>query len=190
MSSRVVSAAVLLLVACSTPSGVEAGFETGPCVEGLCFDGLECLSDLCVEPSSADDDDRGPGGGGFVGTGLSDGATGHSGPAETAGSDPSDPSDPSAPSGPSSFTTNDATSDHVTDSSDELPQDDDSTTGSTGLGACGNGQVDPGEQCDGDDVQGFTCAILGLGTGPLQCDPIVCSFDTSMCVPTTSGTTG
>ena len=53
------------------------------------------------------------------------------------------------------------------------------TTGNPG---CGNGMVEPGEQCDGDDLQGFDCSGLGLGEGPLGCDPVMCTFDTSMCM--------
>lgn len=61
------------------------------------------------------------------------------------------------------------------------------TTGQTG---CGDGVVSPGEQCDGADLQDFTCESLGLGTGTLACDPVMCTFDTSMCESTTSGTSG
>jgi hypothetical protein len=39
-------------VACVEPSEVEAGRETGACLEGECFDGLECLSNLCVGPDA------------------------------------------------------------------------------------------------------------------------------------------
>ena len=48
---------------------------------------------------------------------------------------------------------------------------------------CGNGVVEPGEQCDGMNLQGFDCASLGLGGGILACDPVLCVFDTSMCMP-------
>ncbi len=68
-----------------------------------------------------------------------------------------------------------------------------STTGpeTTGPdGGCGDGMVVPGEQCDGADLQGFDCASLGLGGGTLSCDPVTCSFDTSMCMSTSSGTSG
>lgn len=57
-------------------------------------------------------------------------------------------------------------------------------------GGCGDGMVVPGEQCDGADLQGFDCASLGLGGGTLACDPVTCSFDTSMCMSTSSGTSG
>jgi hypothetical protein len=46
---------------------------------------------------------------------------------------------------------------------------------------CGDGSAGPGEQCDGDDLQGFDCASLGLPGGELVCDPLQCTFDTSGC---------
>ena len=49
-----------------------------------------------------------------------------------------------------------------------------------GWAPCGNGVVDPGEQCDGRKLSGFNCASLGLGVGALSCDR-TCSFDTSGC---------
>jgi cysteine-rich repeat protein len=58
-----------------------------------------------------------------------------------------------------------------------------------GVGNCGDGIIQPGEQCDGADLQGFDCASLGLGGGVLACDPITCTFDTSMCMPA-GGTSG
>jgi hypothetical protein len=68
----------------------------------------------------------------------------------------------------------------------------DSTTGpgDTGTGNCGNGVIDAGEQCDGADLQGFDCQSLGLNSGTLACDPMMCTFDTSMCSSTTGGTSG
>jgi hypothetical protein len=58
------------------------------------------------------------------------------------------------------------------------------------VGNCGNGIIDAGEQCDGADLQGFDCASLGLNGGTLACDPMMCTFDTSMCSSTTGGTSG
>ena len=57
-------------------------------------------------------------------------------------------------------------------------------------GNCGNGVIDAGEQCDGADLQGFDCQSLGLNSGTLACDPMMCTFDTSMCSSTTGGTSG
>ena len=45
---------------------------------------------------------------------------------------------------------------------------------------CGNGVVDQGEDCDGTDLNGQTCADLGYGGGDLSCTD-QCQFDTSQC---------
>lgn len=65
----------------------------------------------------------------------------------------------------------------------------DPTTGGTGNAGCGDGVVSPGEQCDGADLQGLDCTSLGLGTGTLGCDPMMCTFDTSMCMSDSGGGT-
>jgi hypothetical protein len=68
---------------------------------------------------------------------------------------------------------------------------DSSSGGGTGnVGNCGNGVIDAGEQCDGADLQGFDCQSLGLNSGTLACDPMMCTFDTSMCSSSTGGTSG
>lgn len=67
----------------------------------------------------------------------------------------------------------------------------DPTTGDpTEAGGCGDGIVSPGEQCDGADLQDLDCTALGLGTGTLGCDPMMCTFDTSMCMSDSGGTSG
>lgn len=63
-------------------------------------------------------------------------------------------------------------------------------TSETDSGGCGDGAISPGEQCDGADLQGFTCMSLGLNGGTLACDPVMCTFDTSMCMSTSGGTSG
>ncbi|HEY3357983.1 MAG TPA: hypothetical protein VGQ83_32340 [Polyangia bacterium] len=40
-----------------------------------------------------------------------------------------------------------------------------------GGGYCGNGALDPGEECDGPDLGGATCAALGRGRGFAYCTP-------------------
>ena len=58
---------------------------------------------------------------------------------------------------------------------------------------CGNGIVELGEQCDGDDLDGNTCETLGYVGGELLCDPVMCTYDASMCetdMGSTGGTTG
>jgi hypothetical protein len=57
----------------------------------------------------------------------------------------------------------------------------DESDGGPGPGECGNGVINMGEQCDGADLQNFDCQSLGLNGGTLACDPMMCTFDTSMC---------
>jgi len=62
-------------------------------------------------------------------------------------------------------------------------------TGSPGTGPgdvsealCGNGVIDGGEECDGALTGGATCQSLGFsGGGALNCDPVTCTYDESMC---------
>lgn len=48
--------------------------------------------------------------------------------------------------------------------------------------SCGNGQLDGGEQCDGDNLGGSTCVLLGYAGGALNCNPN-CTLDPSECIP-------
>ena len=49
------------------------------------------------------------------------------------------------------------------------------------LPACGDGSIDvPGEQCDGSDLGGASCASLGFAGGALACNGS-CAFDTATC---------
>ncbi|MEM6292984.1 MAG: hypothetical protein AAGA54_17040 [Myxococcota bacterium] len=88
--------------------------------------------------------------------------------------------------GPKGSTTDDPTTSES--AGDSSSSGDNPTTGNPG--GCGDGQVSPGEQCDGADLQGFDCASLGLGSGTLGCDDMMCTFDTSMCMSDTGGTSG
>ena len=45
---------------------------------------------------------------------------------------------------------------------------------------CGNDIREDGEQCDGPDLGGASCNMLGFGGGGLSCTPS-CTFDTSSC---------
>ncbi len=56
-----------------------------------------------------------------------------------------------------------------------------STTNATNGAMCGNGAIDGNEQCDGANLNGFTCEALGNAGGSLQCDPVTCTFDTQLC---------
>ena len=45
---------------------------------------------------------------------------------------------------------------------------------------CGNGEVDPNEECDGTQLDAQTCDGFGFDGGTLLCSP-ECTYDTSMC---------
>jgi Protein of unknown function (DUF1566) len=47
---------------------------------------------------------------------------------------------------------------------------------------CGDGTIDPGEECEPSDLGGATCTSLGFRPGTLGCAP-GCTFDTSACPP-------
>ena len=57
---------------------------------------------------------------------------------------------------------------------------------------CGNGVIDATEECDGMNLHEESCKSLGMGSGMLSCDPVTCSYDTSMCSgrPSSTGGTG
>jgi thiol-disulfide isomerase/thioredoxin len=46
---------------------------------------------------------------------------------------------------------------------------------------CGNGQIDEGEQCDGDNMNGLGCAAVGFAYGTLKCTS-GCLLDTQACI--------
>ena len=74
----------------------------------------------------------------------------------------------------------------VTTTSTAMPPTTTSTTSTpttsttTTVPLCGNGRLDPGEQCDGTNLFGRTCLTLGFGGGELGCRPD-CLFDISRC---------
>lgn len=57
---------------------------------------------------------------------------------------------------------------------------DSSTTGPTA--ECGNGAIEDGEECEGEDLGDATCESLGYAPGPLMCAP-TCMLDASGCAP-------
>lgn len=59
-------------------------------------------------------------------------------------------------------------------------QDGSTTNNNNQTGDCGNNVREGGEDCDGDDLNGQTCATLNLGTGNVTCTAN-CTFDISGC---------
>lgn len=87
-------------------------------------------------------------------------------------------------------TETDDTTTTTTTTTTDSGEDTTTTTSDTG-GACGNGVIDDGEQCDGGNLGGFSCSDLGYSGGTLACDPVTCTYDASGCTTdtTTSGGT-
>lgn len=109
----------------------------------------------------------------------------------TGGTSSSGGGDETSSSGGASNSGNSATN-STTEPAESSSSDGGGTTGSadTGPAGCGDGMISPGEQCDGSDLQDFDCNSLGLNGGTLSCDPVTCTFDTSMCMSTSGGTSG
>jgi len=118
------------------------------------------------------DDDDGGGGSSSGGTGTTQTGTGDTSSGGTSSGD---------------------TSSGGTSSSGDTTSGSSGTSG-TGSGTtsslCGNNTIDQGEDCDGTDLGGETCESLGEGTGELGCDPVMCTYDTSMCTGNGSSTSG
>ncbi len=117
----------------------------------------------------------------------------------SSGSSSSDTATPGSSSTTNSSNSGTSVADDTTGSAEETGTPGTTTTDpgttttddpTTGDGGCGDGVVSPGEQCDGDDLQDLDCTSLGLGTGALGCDPVMCTFDTSMCMNDSGGTSG
>jgi len=53
-------------------------------------------------------------------------------------------------------------------------------------GLCGNGIVNPGEQCDGSNLNGESCTSRGFSGGTLSCNA-TCTFNTSACTTVSPG---
>lgn len=70
-----------------------------------------------------------------------------------------------------------------TAASADASSSDASSSASTGSGpVCGDGVIEPPEQCEGTDFNGKTCASFGLSAGDLACNGF-CGVVVSGCVP-------
>lgn len=52
---------------------------------------------------------------------------------------------------------------------------------------CGNGNLEPEEECDGTNLNSATCDSLGFAGGNLACDPESCTFDVGGCGESSCG---
>ncbi len=174
--------AVVVLAACGAVVEGTEGEETSPCNEGQCLGDLECRSDLCV------DLDWAPGSSGAGGSGSSVDPSGE--PGTTGSATSSDSNETTESTGSPPGTSGDPTVDPSTSGDPTWGSSSSGGSSSGRHGDCGDGFVSPGEQCDPPDFQGLDCSALGLGTGTLACDPVTCTFDTSMCNTGSGGTSG
>jgi hypothetical protein len=55
------------------------------------------------------------------------------------------------------------------------------------ISVCGNGDVEGGEDCDGENLNGKTCSSFGYKSGVLSCD-VSCSFNAVSCSNDSSAT--
>ena len=59
-----------------------------------------------------------------------------------------------------------------------------------GTGSCGNGVKDGVDQCDGTDLGGVTCQVLGFKGGTPLCNPTTCQLDLATCCQDTCANVG
>gem|GEM_PF-814034 len=111
-----------LVAGCNAAPASSPGVETGPCLEGDCFDGLMCLSNLCVDPdeSPAETGNDGADGGDDLPSPGDDDST----PGDDDDSAPGDDDDDDD-STPGDDDDDDADPDAGTDDSDDDDDDDD-----------------------------------------------------------------
>ena len=170
-----ICACLVLAVACSDEPDSSDGDGPAQCVGGqYCPAGLECIDGFCLEGSADDltDDETGDGDGDpSTGDGDGDPSTGD-------GDGDGDPTtgDGDGDGDPTGDGDGDGDGDPTTGDGDG---DGDGDPGPT----CGNGIVDLGEQCDGDNLNGFSCQDIGYSGGMLGCDPVMCWYTTDGCIP-------
>ena len=149
---------IALAVGTSTQCGGDEDCSPG-------FEGCECLAGLCfgsLECLSAacvnvGDTSKGP----------TSNVSGPDGGSETGATSEPTTSSPSEP-------TTDPTADPTT------------ATDSDSSGSCGDGKIDPGEDCEFNDVNGQTCQSFGYPGGDLYCTQF-CMIDVTSCVSNDCG---
>lgn len=160
---------------CAGPEpGADPGMETGPCVEGDCFDGLMCLSSLCV----SDDEAAGSEGGGDGsnpddGAGKDDGADGAGDDAPDGAGDAADDSADDG-GGDGAGDGDDAADDAADDAGDDAGDE-------AGDDAGDDGTTEEGPCCVAVETPG--CSDAAIEACVCQADAFCCdnSWD-AMCV--------
>lgn len=168
---------------CSFPaegcaSGQQYGSHAGDGVAGM-----------CVDDSATTGGADGPITASATGGGASDDAATDAGPTDD-GADPTIGSlEDTSPlddgdTGAASTSDDPSTTGTTSDVDPTEPASDASTSDVTDgmLPTCGNGILEPPEQCDGDDVDGQSCQSVFGDDGTLLCTDD-CTFDGSMCIP-------
>ncbi len=162
--SAFVAAVASLGVACGDDGSAASGFSAGSLTSGGSGGGSEGSGGSTSAPTAGETTDSPTGGTGSVSGAES------SGGAESSSSN-------------ATSTTNATTATTTTDGSTGGGEEGSTSTNSTTTNGamCGNGAIDGTEQCDGANLNGFTCEALGNAGGTLQCDPVTCTFDTQLC---------
>lgn len=144
--------------------------------------GASALTLACLSACPGDDTSA-------ASTSTADDSTGDGSSATTtadASSSGSAGGESSSGAGPTTHSATDSSADstHATTSTDPTASTD--TTDTTSGSACGNGTVDEGEACDGDDLAGNDCVALDFDAGALACTE-QCTYDTRGCVSFSCG---
>lgn len=151
-------AALLVGVACGPQ------VELGDTDEGSSGDAASATSSPVTSASSTPPSPPGP-------------AT--NGPGDGPSPDPTAPDPTAVDEG-----TSGASMDDTGDDTSSAGETTDTAGTSTGhVPQCNDGSIDPGEQCDGENLDGWTCEGLGLDGGDLGCSMASCTFDTTDCMP-------
>jgi hypothetical protein len=66
----------------------------------------------------------------------------------------------------------------------------DPQAGAVAPAVCGDGIISSGEECEGNDTGGATCAMRDAGSGSVTCNANACQLDFSQCYQNDSGTSG
>jgi hypothetical protein len=89
--------------------------------------------------------------------------------------------DASADEAADTGTGTDTSADDTTTTTETGSSEDTTETDTGEPDPCGNGVIDPGEECDGDNFAGNSCLNQGYDAGSIACDPMTCQLDLTGC---------